>query len=401
MSVDECAARSRELLRACVGPRGLVASADFAHYGVVWARDAAVSGLGALASGDEELVAAVADTLDLLAETASPHGQIPAVVDARRGTRDFGEGGAVDPTPWFVILAGEYVDRTGDVGTAERWWSTIDAGMAWMACQDVTGSGLVSAAPSTDWMDAALTRSGRTLHLNVLYCWAARHAARLARTFGARPRVDPDDLRRRIDLLFWPTPDRSPAELHDRGFIHGALPVAYWEAAQGDRRHFVSHVVHAAIVDRLDALANVLAILVGIVDADRAIRVLDALDELAVPYPTRSLDPPVRGADPDAMWIRSAEHVIPERWRNLPGRYHNGAVWPYIGALHAAAAAAAGDEGRARVLLGRVAQANRLGEDAPWGFHEWIDVEARPRGATGQAWNAGAFLFAWERVRGR
>ncbi len=400
MSVDECAVRSRDLLRACAGPRGFVASTDFAHYGVVWARDAAISGLGALTTDDERLVSAVADTLDLLAETASPRGQIAAVVDPRRGTRDFGEGGAVDPTAWFVVLAGAYVERTGDGGRLERWWPAIVAGMDWLSCQDVTGSGLVSAAPSTDWMDAALTRSGRTLHLNVVYYWAARHADRLARLLGVEPPVDPDDLRWRIDLLFWPEPDRSPDELHDRGFAHAALPVAYWESAQGERRHYVSHVVHAAIVDRLDALANVLAILSGVAETERGTKVLDALDDLTVPYPTRCLDEPVRGSDPSGMWIRAAEHVIPERWRNLPGRYHNGASWPYIGALHAAAAAVSGDLGRARILLGRVAQANRVGVDAPWGFHEWIDLDARPRGASGQAWNAGAFLYAWDRIHG-
>lgn len=401
MSVDEAAEQSRHLLTACIGPRGFVASAGFTHYRVVWARDAAIAGLGALTTDDDALLATVGTTLDLLAETASPHGQIAAVVDPERGSRDFGEGGAVDPSAWFVVLAGAHLARTGDLAQAARWWPAVMAAMRWLACQDVTGSGLLSSAPSTDWMDAALTRSGRTLHLNVLYYWAAVSAARLAAGLGEQAPVDPDDLRRRINLLFWPDPERRVAELHDRGFAHAALEVAYWEASQGRRRHYVSHVVHAAIVDRVDTLANVLAVLVGVGDAEQAGRVLEVLDAAAEPYPSRSLLEPVRSEDGTGMWIRAAEHVIPERWRNLPGRYHNGAVWPYIGALHAAAAAGSGDDGRARVLLGRVAQANRVAEEGRWGFCEWIDLEGRPRGATRQAWNAGAYLVAYEAVHGR
>ncbi len=401
MSVEEAAAESRRLLDSCVGPRGFIASADFSHYGVVWARDAAVTCLGALATDDERLVEAVATTLDLLAETASDRGQIAAVVDPERGTRDFGEGGAVDPSAWFVIAAGAYLARTGDRPRVSGWWPTVTGALHWLSCRDVTGSGLVSAAPATDWMDAALTRAGRTLHLNVLYFWAAQAASRLAAELGADPPADPDDLKARINVLFWPEPGRNLAELHDRGFAHTALQVAYWEASQGQRQHYVSHVVHAAIVDRVDTLANVLAVLTGVAEPGQARRILGVLDEAAEPYPSRSLLEPVGADDGSGMWIRAAEHVIPERWSNLPGRYHNGAVWPYVGAFHAAAAAVAGDEGRARVLLGRVAQANRLAEEGSWGFPEWIDLEGRPRGAARQAWNAGAYLFAYEAVHGR
>lgn len=40
--------------------------------------------------------------------------------------------GSVDSTPLFIVLAGEYFDRTGDLATIERLWPAIEAGLAWM-----------------------------------------------------------------------------------------------------------------------------------------------------------------------------------------------------------------------------------------------------------------------------
>jgi glycogen debranching enzyme len=40
--------------------------------------------------------------------------------------------GSVDSTPLFVMLAGLYVQRTGDVATLKELWPAIEAGLAWM-----------------------------------------------------------------------------------------------------------------------------------------------------------------------------------------------------------------------------------------------------------------------------
>ena len=40
--------------------------------------------------------------------------------------------GSVDSTPLFVMLAGAYVERTGDMATAERLWPNIQAALRWI-----------------------------------------------------------------------------------------------------------------------------------------------------------------------------------------------------------------------------------------------------------------------------
>lgn len=397
--LEEGVARSRQLLTDAATPEGFVASTGFGHYSAVWARDACLTALGGLAVGDGPLVEAAGATVDTLLAAASPQGRVPVVVRPGLGW-DWGEGGGVDPSAWVVVAAAAYLRTTGDFVRVEGWFPRLEAAMAWLAHQDVTGSGLISAAPATDWMDAALTRSGRTLHLNVLYYWAQRSLEEIGAALHRPTSGSSEDLSWRIDLLFWPQPQRDVAELYPHGFGHDALRVAYWEAAQGRRRHYVSHVVHSAFVDLCDVAASCLAVVSGAAGGERAQEVVKGLSELAVaePLPSRTYPEPVEASEPWGMWIRAAEAVIPPRWRNPPGSYHNGAVWPYVGALHARAEATAGRHPQARRLLEQVAAANRLGVEGEWEFREWITPtdEPRPAGAPQQVWNAGTLLWAAE-----
>lgn len=391
--VAEAYERSVELLRRAATSHGFVASPSFDHYAVVWGRDALISALGALSVTDEKLVEATTATLDTLAAHASPLGQIPAVVLPAREQWDFAEGGAVDPSAWFPITAAAHLEVTGDHQAAERWWPAVEASVRWLRHQDVTGSGLISAAPSTDWMDAALTRSGRTLHLNVLYAAAEEAAGRMASVLGQD--FQPLDIRSAVDAWFWPVPGVDAGSLFPHGFAHDATRIAYWEAASPNRRHYLSHIVHSAFVDRCDVLANLLAVRFGVADPMKADTILTQLADAADPHPTRTFPDPISPADGTGMLISVAEASIPERWRNRPGTYHNGAAWPYIGGFHVEALAATGRTQEAQTMLGRLAAANRLGD---WSFPEWVDVDGMPAGAPLQTWNAATFVLAHRAV---
>jgi glycogen debranching enzyme len=105
-----------------------------------------------------------------------------------------------------------------------------------------------------------------------------------------------------------------------------------------------------------------------------------------------------------AMYRQDLDAFQDPRWRNPPGRYHNGGVWPFIGGLYLVALHRVGMVDEARAEMARVAAANRLsrGSGSGWGFHEWIDARTgEPEGAPGQSWSAGAYLLALEVLSGR
>jgi glycogen debranching enzyme len=389
--------RSVALLRDAATPAGFVASPAFDHYAVIWARDGLITALGALACGDPALADAAAATLDTLAAHASPLGQIPALVAPARAEWDFAEGGVVDATAWFVIVVDAYARATGDLDRVRTWWPAVQQATTWLRHQDVTGSRLISVAPSTDWMDAALTRSGRTLHLNVLYAGAAAGAERVGAALGEPVHGGSDEIVAAVNSWFWPDAATDVRSLFAHGFQHDATRISYWEAASVNRRHYVSHIVHAAFIDRCDTLANLLAIRMGVADDDRAEVILDTLDVAADPYPTRTFPDPIRHDDGTGMLISVAESSIPERWRNRPGQYHNGAAWPYIGGFHVEMLATTGHRAAATEMLHRLAEANALGD---WSFPEWIDAEGAPAGAALQTWNAATFVLGFRAVNG-
>ncbi|MEX2424462.1 MAG: amylo-alpha-1,6-glucosidase [Acidimicrobiia bacterium] len=387
--------RSVALLADAATPAGFVASPAFDHYAVIWARDGLIAALGALDVGEPVLVAAAGATLDTLSAHASALGQIPAVVAPATAEWDFAEGGVVDATAWFVLVVDAYARTTGDLDRVRTWWPAVQRAMSWLRHQDVTGSGLISAAPSTDWMDAALTRSGRTLHLNALYAGAAASSARVGAALGESVTDTSEGVIAAVNAWFWPDAGTDVRALFPHGFQHDATRISYWEAASANRRHYVSHIVHSALIDRCDTLANLLAIRTGIADDDRAALVLDALDAAADPYPTRTFPDPIRHDDGTGMLIAVAESSIPERWRNRPGRYHNGAAWPYIGGFHVEMLARSGDRDAAREMLIRLAEANALDD---WCFPEWIDAEGVPAGASLQTWNAATYVLGFRAV---
>lgn len=391
MSITEAVRRSKELLAEATTPWGFVASPTFDHYSVIWARDALITCLGALRCDDEGLTATAGATIETLVSHRSRLGQMPALVKPSRSEWDFAEGGVVDTTAWLPIAVAAYLDATSDTGRVQRWWPAVRDCIVWLSHQDVTGSGLISAAPSTDWMDAALSRSGRTLQLNVLYAWAVRSAGRIAQSLGqdfAPPVADIDQL---VNAWFWPTPEIPMTDLYPAGFAHAALAEEHRRLSSLERAHYASHIVHAAFIDHVDVLANSLAIVGGVADLARADRVLRSIEPASRPWPSRTFPNVIPFDDPSGMFIRSVDSVIDPRWSSAPGRYHNGAAWPYIGGFHAAAVASIRGPEAAIPVLERLASANALGD---WRFSEWIGDDG-PVGAPRQTWNAGTFLYAW------
>jgi glycogen debranching enzyme len=57
--------------------------------------------------------------------------------------------GSVDATPLFVMLAGAYLDRTGDLATLKALWPQIDLALGWMD-RRADADGFVSYERSTE-----------------------------------------------------------------------------------------------------------------------------------------------------------------------------------------------------------------------------------------------------------
>jgi glycogen debranching enzyme len=221
--------------------------------------------------------------------------------------------GSVDATPLFVMVAGAYYRRTGDLEFIRELWPNIERALAWMQnFGDVDGDGLIEYARRSPtglvqqgWKDShdSVRHSDGTLAVGPIalcevqgYAHAAwRQAANMAAALGHRADAQhhlyaAERLARTFESLFW------CEELS-----------TYALALDGHKRPCrvrSSNVGHCLFA--------------GIAREDRARRAADAL------------------VSPDMFsgWgVRTLSSS--ESWFN-PMSYHNGSVWPHDNAIIAA-----------------------------------------------------------------
>lgn len=134
--------------------------------------------------------------------------------------------GSVDATPLFVLLAGEYFKRTGDVDTIRELWPNVEAALHWIdAYGDVDGDGFVeyqrknpNGLVNQGWKDshdAIFHEDGRLAEGPIALCEvqgyvyaAKRHAAAMASALdhpaaAATLALQADALGEQFEAAFW------------------------------------------------------------------------------------------------------------------------------------------------------------------------------------------------------
>jgi glycogen debranching enzyme len=221
--------------------------------------------------------------------------------------------GSVDATPLFVLLAGRYYDRTGDLATIRQLWPNIAAALSWIDTYgDADRDGFVEYARSTErglihqgWKDshdAVFHATGAPAEGPIALCevqgyvYAAKHhAAELALALGDKRRAKA--LQREAETLH---------ERFERHFWSEEIGM-YALALDGDKRPCQVQSSNAGQ-----------CLMSGIATPAHARRVADAImsPEMFSGWGVRT--------------IRAGER------RYNPMSYHNGSVWPHDTALVAA-----------------------------------------------------------------
>jgi glycogen debranching enzyme len=134
--------------------------------------------------------------------------------------------GTVDATPLYVMLAGQYLDRTGDLSLIREVWPAIERALAWLdGPADIDGDGLIEYARGAqtglsnqgwkDSHDSVFHADGRLAEGPIAlvevqgYAYAARLAASIcAQALGLKERAatlvaQAERLRQRFEETFW------------------------------------------------------------------------------------------------------------------------------------------------------------------------------------------------------
>jgi glycogen debranching enzyme len=371
--------------------RNLLGAHD-ANYAAVWARDGVITGLWTLCLDDERLTACFERTLRVLAEHQTPTGQIPTNIQLESGTPEYsGIGGiaGIDSVLWWVIGVARLSMHTGNRALAEDLLEPVERAMAWLAAHDSNNNGLIEMPESSDWMDL-FPRSYNVLYDEVLWYEANLHTAGLLESVGrdgSRWGEGAERARTQIVERFWPTGDLL---LEIAGGTTGQFSV-------GEAHYMLSQITPFDYGWRCDVYANLLAALSGLIDERRADRLFTFLWGVGVnmPYPVTALYPPIQSGADD--W----KDYFLVNFLNLPGHYHNGGIWPFIGGLWVRYLVAMGRVELAHRELAGLAEACRQGIDEEWEFNEWLHgVTGRPMGKAEQAWSAASYVHAYLTLHG-
>lgn len=218
--------------------------------------------------------------------------------------------GSVDATPLFVMLAGQYFDRTGDIDTIRAIWPNIQSALDWMdSYGDVDGDGFIEYARMTDrgltnqgWKDSRdsiFHADGRLAQGPIALCEvqayayaAKRGAAGLAMMLGearqaATLDAQAEELRLKFEEQFW---------LEDLGTYALAL-----DGQKRPCRVLSSNAGHCLFA--------------GIAGAERA----------------KSVAAQLMGERFFSGW--GVRTIATGEARYNPMSYHNGSIWPHDNAL--------------------------------------------------------------------
>jgi GH15 family glucan-1,4-alpha-glucosidase len=394
-----------QVLHRCTTSVGFKASGLAAGYPQIWARDSAITSLGALVTGDPELITAARASLVSLGAYQSGKGLIPLNVNPDTGYVSTENAGAVDANLWFILAHYLHFLVTDDVHFLDQSWSSINQAIIWLEFQDMNECGLLETPEAGNWMDLVAVRYN-TLYDNVLYYAALLAYEQMHRRLPAdRPHhqvtVGAAGVHERINLLLWI--DRCWVAEHFAEHLEKlkAIRLEWFMLYHNigtisSRPFYLPWVAFREYGDWCDSLGNCLAILTGVADGHHTEHILRYMYQVGIaePYPTKAINPPIYPGESD--W----RDYYRSRNLNVPHQYHNGGIWPMIGGFHIAALVHHGWQDEAERLLLALAQANHQGMEQPWEFNEWLHGESgHPMGFGQQAWSAAMYLYAEHAVR--
>jgi glycogen debranching enzyme len=390
--------KALDVLRRCVSLLGFKASALAGGYPQVWARDAPITALGALLTGDADLIACAKASLETLGSKQTDLGMIHLNVDTRTGEVTTENAGAVDANLWFIVGHFCYLGATGDEAFVRSQWPKLTRALLWLRYQDMNACGLMEVPEAGDWADLYSVRYN-VLYDNVLYVAALRMMAGMAERLGeagTQYREQAEDVALKLNLLLWldrPWDGRAFGEQLERLKERRLEWFLLYQntATLTEKPYYLPWVGFREFGDAFDGFGNALAILTGVADGAKAARILDYAHASGAdhPYPLKAFSPPIYPGERD--W----REYFRSRNLNQPHQYHNGGIWPFLGGFYVAALAKVGRTAQAERQLELLAESVQRGIHGEWEFNEWHHgLTGRPMGHPLQAWSAGLYVYA-------
>ncbi len=384
--VDQCYEKSVELLKKNSTASGILACspskvAEERNYLSIFGRDASICSLGMLMSGEKELIKSSKNSLETLAKYQNKNGQIPTYVKPLEQKESYWYTSSIDPTLWWLIGLKFYDEKSKDkVKLLSKYKTQVEKAISFLEARENPPFGLLEHNEAADWADI-MPRSGYVLNANALW-YAVKELYSLS---GIK------ETKKNFNYIF---NESSKLPLKIKKENTRLARVISHVKRKKTFKYYLSFVNFASYPknEDIDVYGNLLAIIFGLsskADAKRFIEFAkkEKVDEKLLVK--ASLKPIEKKSK---LW----REYMKMHNQNLPNKYHNGGIWPFVGGFWVVALYEAGLKKEAKLALEKLAETNKRGN---WAFNEWFHGKSkRAMGKADQSWNAGMYVYAYKIV---
>ncbi|MEP2936064.1 MAG: glycoside hydrolase 100 family protein [Gilvibacter sp.] len=367
------------LLNKLSTTHGFLASSIAAdNYKRIWARDAMVCGVASVLVGRKELLDSFKQSLLTLAKYSHTNGMIPSNVDPHTGDVSFGSlVGRIDANTWFVIGACLHYLHTKD----EQTWATLkpkaEKTLLYLKALEQNDRGWLYTPLSGNWADEYPIH-GYTLYDNGLYHWAQRLWAK------CNDSEVNEAIEAKTQSNFWPTAGAAKNMVYQE--------VAFQKAAKQGVDHFSAFILPGIYDTRFDAAANGLALLLWPLSKEQKQGVARTIDSFKNDLGTALVPAFWPIVDKDSPDWYLLENNYSYDFKNTPGAFHNGGIWPVWMGLFCLGLASQGMYEEAQKIA--TAFSTYVSEDANWQFQEYLHAnELTFQGKTQMGYTASGIVF--------
>ncbi|MBC6490867.1 glycoside hydrolase 100 family protein [Flavihumibacter stibioxidans] len=377
---------SLDLLKKASTGFGFVASVqEHDNYRRIWTRDGTINSLAALLSGEPELIDTARATIRTIFAHQHRTGFMPSNVTPSGGVSYGGTVGRADNPSWAVIGLCQFALMQNESDFAFKYLTQVEKCFSVMDAWEFNGKHLIYVPQSGDWADEYI-QHGYILFNQLLRIWALRLAGDV---------FDRKDWKENAAVItsvvqanFWNSLEAQ--KLYAPNLAHQLehAPLDFWFMGFNPSR----------IYSQFDLQANILALLLGIGNAEQDNILLELLTgffhkkQNLLP----SFFPNIGFDDPD---MQELQHNYAFTFRNLPGEFHNGGLWPVWNGWLAAALCVKNRNALARDITAKIETANSLNNHE---YNECLHGETgQPIGVPHCAWSAGGHILAINYLEGK
>ncbi|MCW5518673.1 hypothetical protein J1N09_02400 [Aureitalea sp. L0-47] len=373
-----------QLIYRLTTPNGILASTIAAdNYKRIWARDSVVCGFAGILIKDEKIIEGLKNSLLTLAKAQHELGMIPSnVLPDNSDDVSYGSlAGRIDANTWFIIGCCMYYGETRDEATWNLLRPAVQKCRRFLNTVEFNDKGWIYTPLSGNWADEYPIH-GYTLYDNMLrilgeQLWSGINGEQWAdwETFKERTRTN-----------FWPSQNSDSKHIYHKN--------AYKKAAASNPGHYASFILPGYYDMRFDAAGMAFALELMPPNSEQKTALQNYLNNLKTEVGSHLIPafwPIIDKQSPDWNLL---EGNYSYDFKNKPGYFHNGGIWPVWMGLFCLGLTHSGMPDEAERIIAEFTQ--RVSGDDSWDFHEYLNAQDFSfEGKTQMGYTASGIVFMY------